>query len=212
MYNYVRGLPTTRVDLDGHEWWKTALEFAGSAASAWASDNAFGAGRVESNTWAGKLGAAFGDGAATVQGVGETIIGSGGEVLGVALDATGVGALAGVPINVASAGLIAHGVTTTVVGGVHLAKDASQSGGPKAEDAPGVTSNGQATDEHGNKKSGSGEIQIDKTKSTTREGARNKALSEGSGAVLHRTPRRGKRHFHGTRANGTKKVKTHHEF
>jgi len=83
---------------------------------------------------AGKLGAAFGDAAATVQGVGETLLGGTGEVAGFVLDATGVGAIAGVPINIASAGLIAHGVTTGVVGGAHLAKDANQSGGSKTHE------------------------------------------------------------------------------
>jgi hypothetical protein len=66
---------------------------------------------------------------ATIQGVGETLLGATGEVVGVALDATGVGAVVGVPINIASAGLIVHGSSAALQGGVHLAKSASESGG-----------------------------------------------------------------------------------
>jgi hypothetical protein len=42
----------------------------------------------------------------------------------------------------------------------------------------------------------SGEPWVNKTTSNTREGARNKALNEGSGAVEHRTPKQGDPHFH----------------
>ncbi|HEY2496655.1 MAG TPA: RHS repeat-associated core domain-containing protein [Candidatus Angelobacter sp.] len=87
---------------------------------------------------------------------------------------------------------------------------ARKGGGPlgpvKAEDAPGVTAGGQATDKQGRKLTGSGSPQINKTESNTREKAGNKALNQGSGKVEHRTPSRGKRHFHGTRSKGNKKV------
>jgi RHS repeat-associated protein len=89
---------------------------------------------------------------------------------------------------------------------------ARKGGGPKAKDAPGVTAGGQATDKYGNKLTGSRSPQVNKTNSNTREKAGNKALNQGSGKMEHRTPRRGRRHFHGTRANGNKKVDTHHEF
>jgi hypothetical protein len=55
-------------------------------------------------------------------------LGSGGEALGVALDATGVGALAGVPLNIASAALIAHGAVNTVAGGAGLVHAMSMGG------------------------------------------------------------------------------------
>ena len=42
-----------------------------------------------------------------------------------------------------------------------------------------VTSSGQKADEHGNKLGGSGKPQQHETNSNTREGANNKALSEG---------------------------------
>lgn len=87
------------------------------------------------------------------------------------------------------------------------------SGGPKAADAPGVTAGGQATDAHGNKLGPSGETQIDRTRSNTREGARNRALGEGSGAVEHSNPRVGNPHWHPTDAQGNKKPSsTHHEY
>ena len=59
-------------------------------------------------------------------GAGAIVLGVGGEVGGVALDATGVGAVAGVPINIASAGLIATGVAAMAAGGGDLVNHASQ--------------------------------------------------------------------------------------
>ncbi|WP_300452424.1 SpvB/TcaC N-terminal domain-containing protein [Accumulibacter sp.] len=49
-------------------------------------------------------------------GVAQLFTGGGGEVGGVALDATGVGAVAGVPINIASAALIVQGAGNATVG------------------------------------------------------------------------------------------------
>jgi hypothetical protein len=45
-----------------------------------------------------------------------------GEVGGIALDGTGAGAVVGIPVNIVSAGVIAHGATTTAVAGAHLGK------------------------------------------------------------------------------------------
>jgi hypothetical protein len=59
-------------------------------------------------------------------GAGMIFVGAGGEVGGFALDATGVGAVAGVPINVASAGLIAGGATTLGQGFGRLVEHAQQ--------------------------------------------------------------------------------------
>ena len=115
----------------------------------------------------------------------------------------------------AGAAEMAHGATTASMGFVHLAKDVSESsgGGPKAEDAPGVTAGGQATDKYGNKLGPSREPQVNTTKSNTREAARNKALNEGSGAVEHRTPKQGNPHFHPTDNQGKKRPSsTHHEY
>ena len=72
---------------------------------------------------------------------------------------------------------------------------------------------GQATDEFGNKLGPSGKRQVDRTRSNTREAARNKALNEGSGAVEHRIPRQGAPHFHPTNNQGKKKPSsTHYEY
>jgi hypothetical protein len=49
-------------------------------------------------------------------GVAETFLGLGGEALGIGLDSTGVGAIAGVPINVGSAVLAANGVASAGAG------------------------------------------------------------------------------------------------
>lgn len=51
-------------------------------------------------------------------GVAEVVVGYGGEVLGVSLDSTGVGAIAGVPINVAAAVVVAEGASDITIGAV----------------------------------------------------------------------------------------------
>ena len=93
------------------------------------------------------------------------------------------------------------------------AAESNEQGPVKAKDAAGVNSGGQATDEHGNKLGPSGRPMVHETKSKTREDARNKALSEGSGAVEHSNPKAGKPHFHPTDAEGNKKpTSTHHNY
>src|SRR5579862_3325188 len=88
-----------------------------------------------------------------------------------------------------------------------------QHSGPKAADAAGVTAGGQATDVHGNKLGPSGDTQVDRTKSNTRERARNRALGEGSGAVEHTNPTVGRPHWHPSDAQGNKKpASPHHEY
>ncbi|MFI5897669.1 WXG100 family type VII secretion target [Actinoplanes sp. NPDC051513] len=59
-------------------------------------------------------------------GIGLTMISAGGEGLGLALDATGIGAVAGVPLNVVSAAGIATGASITTVA---IADIASHAGG-----------------------------------------------------------------------------------
>ena len=58
-------------------------------------------------------------------GVGQVIVGAGGQVGGLALDATGVGAVVGVPVHVASAGLIASGAFTATASAVQLGRHAA---------------------------------------------------------------------------------------
>jgi hypothetical protein len=112
-----------------------AAHFVGGFSNAYASDNLLGVGRQDQHNIPGQVGAAFGDAAATVQGLFEMGGGAGGEVGGVVLDATGVGAIVGVPVNVASAAVIAHGATTSVAGFSHLLMAASGHG-PSVDPAP----------------------------------------------------------------------------
>jgi hypothetical protein len=69
-----------------------------------------------------------GDTAAMVGGMALTAVSAGGEGLGVALDATGVGAVAGVPLNAVSAAGIAAGVGITAAAGADLAQHAIAGG------------------------------------------------------------------------------------
>ena len=113
------------VDKDGHGCppdCTDEINFVMGAANAFGSDNLLGAGRVNQMTSAGQLGAAVGDFGAAVVGGAETLLGAGGEVGGFALDATGVGAFAGVPVNVVSAGVIAQGAAAATMGVTNLMK------------------------------------------------------------------------------------------
>ena len=117
-YVYVRNNPLRYIDPDGHDFW----DYVKGAVNAFTSDNTAGAGRMDSGNGDFQRGQAIGDAVATVTGTLEMLGGAGGEAGGVALDATGVGAIAGVPINVASAGVIAHGAVTAGEGSIHLFK------------------------------------------------------------------------------------------
>jgi len=196
------------------------------ALNAYSSDNLAGAGRQEQTTTAGKLGAAAGDLAATVQGTEEAAAGGTGVAAGVTLSATGELAIVGVPLAVVSAPVVVHGAVTATEGAAHLGAAAagaindaihapaeSKASGPKAADASGVSAGGQATDEHGNKKGPSGDTQVNRTLSNTREGANNRARNQGSRTTEHRNPRQGKPHFHPADKQGKKKPSsTHHEY
>jgi hypothetical protein len=124
-YAYAQGNPLRYSDPTGKDIWDTIS----GAANAFASDNLVGAGRASGGNSDFQAGQHIGDFAASVGGLVEAGTGASGEAIGIALDATGVGAVVGVPVNVASAGLIAHGVTTAIVGTVHMSESA---GGPKA--------------------------------------------------------------------------------
>ena len=112
-YAYVRNNPLRLVDPNGEDWKDVASGFM----NAFNTNQVLGIGRTEGGNSDFRNGQAFGDAASTLQGVAEILIGGGGEVGGVALDATGVGAVAGVPLNIASAAVITHGVA---VGGTGL--------------------------------------------------------------------------------------------
>jgi RHS repeat-associated protein len=127
-YAYTRNNPLRYTDPDGADW----QDILKGAINAFTSDNAVGAGRISNSNGDFRTGQAIGDAVAGITGTLETIVGSGGEVLGGALDLTGVGAVIGVPVNVVSAGVIAHGAVTAVEGGGNLASAALSSAlGPK---------------------------------------------------------------------------------
>jgi hypothetical protein len=211
----VSDAPESFADLDGHCCdIDDAVNFVVGLANAYGSDNFAGAGRQDQSTLAGKIGAALGDTAATIQGALEVAGGGAGEVGGTSLILTGAGAPVGVAIDVGSAAIIAHGGATATAGAGHLAAAAGDainsaiesrsSSGPKANDAPGVTAGGQATNEHGQKLGPSGKPQVNNVENTTKERASN-AANKGSGVVSDPNPTRGEPHFHTKRGTGKKK-------
>jgi RHS repeat-associated protein len=114
-YGYVRNNPLRYVDPDGHDFW----DFINGAANAFSTDFVAGVGRQTSNGDYSQ-GQKFGDAAAIVVGGIETIVGGGGEVGGLALDATGVGAAVGVPAGVVSTAAIVQGGSAVTLGASNL--------------------------------------------------------------------------------------------
>ena len=208
LYSYVKNNPTTFGDPDGHccDW-----QYIAGAVQAYASDNlAAGAFHGNSDNPSFQAGQIAGDKAALAQGIGEAAAGQAGVGGGTVMTLSVVGAPEGLVTVTGSAALEAHGAVTATAAGVHLMAEGA---GPKAANAAGVSSSGQATDEHGNKLGGSGKPQQHDTSSNTREAAGNKALDEGSTAVNHSNPKQGDPHFHAGDAEGNKKPNsTHHKY
>jgi RHS repeat-associated protein len=148
LYAMARDNPETFADLDGHDCCDLAdiINFVGGFANALGSDNLAGAGRQQQNTTAGQAGQKLGDAVATVQGGVETLIGTVGEAGGIALDVTGVGALVGVPANVVSAGVIAHGAATSAEGASNLLKSGVDTLKPGEHAADSVPARGPQRD------------------------------------------------------------------
>ncbi len=217
----VKDNPESYPDLDGHDccdvW--NVINFLLAGANAYFSDNAGGYGRQQQTTTSGKLGQVAGDASAFMEGNEKVGTAAAVDTASLSADATGVGAALGVPAMVAANVLGTQGVVESTTAGVNLVKDVinapaqSKGSGPKAADAPGVSSSGRATDAHGNKLGGSGKPQVHETESNTREGARNKSLNGGSTAVNHNNPTTGKPHYHSGDAQGEKKpTSTHHNY
>ncbi|HEV2963934.1 MAG TPA: RHS repeat-associated core domain-containing protein, partial [Candidatus Angelobacter sp.] len=118
-YSYVRNLPTTRSDPEGHD---SLWDFFRGAANGYASDNLAGVGRNDQGGFFYHLGQVVGDGGAVIQGTLEVAAGGVGEVGGTALIGTGVGAPAGVAIDIGSTAAIVHGGATGLTGAAHLGK------------------------------------------------------------------------------------------
>ncbi len=119
-YAYTYNNPLRYTDPNGHD----AADFVLGALNALGS-NFLGAGRLENGNSDLKNGQALGDAASVVGGAVEFALGAGLEVGGLALDATGVGAVIGVPANVVGAVAMVQGGVATASGTYHLAKSAS---------------------------------------------------------------------------------------
>ncbi len=190
LYGYVNNNPLTKADPDGHCPWCPVVEQGLSEAAESPAGQA--AERAAGQAFS-FLGAAITVGLAKASGVLDTIANS-------IPDAApgGNGSVCMCPIENR---------------GAAPAKADSANTGPKAAKSAGVTAGGQATDEHGNKLGPSRKPQVNKTQSSSRKGADDKAKSEGSGSVEHSNPKVGKPHFHPTDADGNKKpTSTHHEY
>ncbi len=118
-YDYTYNNPLRYTDPNGHD----VLDFLLGVANAVGSNTFLGAGRTESYNSDHATGQAVGDAISVVVGAAEVVVGGAVAGGGLALDATGVGAVAGVPANVVGAAIAAHGVANAASGIIHLAKD-----------------------------------------------------------------------------------------
>lgn len=118
-------IPDEDVPPPEHHWWETAWDGLQDA-GAWTYNHTV----VPGVNGLADLGQAAvehpEDLLSMLAGAGLMVVGSGGEAGGGLLDATGVGAIAGVPINIASAAVIAAGGTLAVAGGGDLVHNAAQ--------------------------------------------------------------------------------------
>ncbi len=221
LYAYVQSNPLSRFDADGHcssggfldlsgpciqEWAKAAVEFVGGVGQGITASESLGAvgAPSPSDSMASRIGQAVGAGIAGVVGTSASVGGAG---VAVATSPTGAGVVAGGAVAVAGAAT-AIGAAKEI-GAIVTTPMAAV----KANDAPGTSASGQATDAHGNKLGGSGKPQQHSTTSNTREAARNRALNEGSTAVNHSNPKQGQPHFHAGDAEGNKTPNSvHHEY
>ncbi|NUO36008.1 MAG: hypothetical protein HOQ27_13235 [Dermatophilaceae bacterium] len=109
--------------VEARQWWQDALEDAGNAAT-WTYNHT----AVPLVNGAADVGQAVAehpeDLLEMALGTGGIILGTGGEIGGTALDATGVGLVVGVPLNVAAAAAAAGGVGAVAHGATSLAEHA----------------------------------------------------------------------------------------
>lgn len=117
-------------------WWDAALDKAGDVGAAVYNHTV-----VPAVNAAADLGQAAvehpGDLAGLVLGGGLILLGGAGEVGGGALDLTGVGAVVGVPVNVAAAGVIAAGAGIAAMSAGDLGRDAAQNHNEVLDEAQG---------------------------------------------------------------------------
>ncbi|MEO7062094.1 MAG: hypothetical protein ABI083_20445 [Lapillicoccus sp.] len=117
-------------------WWESVLDTAGDA-GAWTYNHTV----VPAVDGLANVGQAMvehpEDVLGLVTGAGMIVLGGAGEVGGGLLDVTGVGAVVGVPVNIASAGLIAAGAGVMAMSGGDLAHNASQNDNHVLDEAQG---------------------------------------------------------------------------
>ncbi|MDZ7639829.1 MAG: RHS repeat-associated core domain-containing protein [Bryobacterales bacterium] len=150
-YAYVRNSPLRYTDPDGHCTDALTCTIEG----------------VEFGSFAGPAGAVVGGVIGLVAGPVVAAV----VVEGLAQNPTAAGSMIGAHAYLSKPAQATEG--QAVKQNAQASPDGNKTGPVKAKDAPGVTAGGQATDKYGNKLGPSGDVQVNKTHSTTREGARN---------------------------------------
>jgi hypothetical protein len=131
-YSYTGNNPLRYTDPDGKDW----KDVVAGAFNAFGSDNTFGAGRQTGNSDF-RTGQAIGDGVAFVRGGVQMLAGAAGDVVGTLLDLTGVGAVVGVPAQIASTAVGLDGVGVAGTAAKNLISQASAIGPKQGANEPG---------------------------------------------------------------------------
>jgi RHS repeat-associated protein len=209
LYSYVRGLPTSRIDADGHcDWCHDAIDFVGGVAQGIVSSASWGAVGApkssDSNTSLyGQLVGTTIEGALST----DLAVGGGGTAIVGALGAPETG---GASLLVSAAGGAAALVGTA--GAVGAAKNVGAvihaMDNKKSTTPVGQSSSGQKINAYGEKLGGNGKPQRHSKQHSTRKAAKDAARKEGKTA-----PEEHDGHFHPTDANGEAQHNaTHHEY
>jgi hypothetical protein len=114
-----------------NEFLEASANFSAGAVDAFLSNFAFGLGRHSFDDVAFQRGQTVGDAASIFAGAAEAIQGGAGSAGGTVLDATAVGAVVGVPVQIVSGAMIIHGGAASGLGFVNL-MEANRKGGGKS--------------------------------------------------------------------------------
>ncbi len=133
------------------EFGKQVGAFGAGVSNAVGSNNLLGFGRQDSNNFgkysnAAHMGQRLGDYISIAQGTLEVVIGTTGNIIGGALDATGVGAVVGIPLNAGSTALSIHGVTVFSTATASIIIDNMESSTSDKMNDEGGSSKGSSSD------------------------------------------------------------------
>jgi RHS repeat-associated protein len=130
-YAYAGNNPLRNLDPNGQDF----MDVVNGVANGFGSSMMAGGGRLQGQNSDYQAGQTVGDAAAAIVGAVETVVGGGLVLGGTGADATGVGALVGVPAQALGSAMVLQGGAAVVTGGTNLMNSTDKpgsSGGPTA--------------------------------------------------------------------------------